>query len=188
MAPQKILGGLLLVAGIVAFGLGTTSGPDQLVILGVVLAATGAIFIVVNALISPIMKSSREMAESSGMEVSRLTGAPKLGASLAQGRERMADAQQMMAGLTGNAAMRANGQAGTAMVTSARATGQQSNMNPVYEVGLTVTPDGGTPYDVTVVSEVNTLGVAKAVAGTRVPVTVDATDPTNVLIDWISVI
>jgi hypothetical protein len=188
MLIQKILGGLLFAAGVVAFGLGMTSGPDQLVMVGAILAGTGGILIAVNTLISPIMKSGQEIAESSGMEVSKLTGAPKVGASLAQGRERMASAQQAMAGLTGNAAMRANGRSGTAVVASAQATGQQSNLNPVYEVGLTVTPEGGAPYDVTVMSEVNTLGVAKAVPGTEVPVTIDGADPTNVIIDWISVI
>lgn len=188
MPVQKYFGMLLIVGGLVCLGIGLTSGPDALVMVGGILAGTGAIFVVVNLAISPIMKSSREIAEAQGMEVSKLTGAPKLGSSIAMGRQRMAEASQMMTGFTGNAAMRANGHKGSATVTSATDTGQVSNLNPIYAVVMQVTPEGGAPYEAKVTSEVNTLGVAKAVPGTVVPVTIDAGNPQNVLIDWISVI
>ena len=188
MPIQKFLGGLLLAGGIACFAVGMTSGPDVFVMIGAILGGIGALFIVINMAISPLMRSSREIAEASGMEVSKITGAPKLGSSLEMARDRMASAQESFSALSGNAAMRAGGTSGTAVVTSAQETGEVSNLNPVYQVGLTVTPDGGTPYDVTVDSEVNTLGVAKAVPGTRVPVTIDGSDPNNVLVDWISTI
>ncbi|MEL7209693.1 MAG: hypothetical protein AAGK32_15905 [Actinomycetota bacterium] len=189
MLIQKILGGVLFLAGAVCLGIGLTSdSSDGLVMVGAILLFIGAMFVVVNALISPLMKSSREIAEASGMEVSKLTGAPKMGAAMEQGRQQMAQARDAMAGLTGDAAARANGQSGTAVVTTAQDTGRVSNLNPVYSVGLTVTPEAGAPYDVVVDTEVNTLAVAKAVPGTRVPVIIDLTDPSNVRVDWISVI
>ena len=100
----------------------------------------------------------------------------------------MAVARQQMANFTGQAAVRAGGEQATAVVTSATDTGEVSNLNPVYDVGLTVTPEDGVPYDTTVRTEINTLAVAKAVPGTSVPVTIPAGDRSQVLIDWVSVI
>lgn len=155
-------------------------------LVGGILLACGVGMAVLALLLRPVMQSSRRIAEQSGMEVNRLTGAPKLGSSMRMANERMQAAQQQMSGLMGNGVQR-TGSPGSAMVVRAEDTGGRSNMNPVYAVELDVTPAGGATYRATVTSEVNSLAIAQCVPGTVVSVKIDQNDPNNIWVDWLAV-
>lgn len=160
---------------------------SAMTLTAIILVICGLGMLVLAQLLAPVMKSSRRIAEQSGMKVSRLTGAPTMRSGMAVASERMANAQQQMASLTGTAAIRRDWDSGTATVKLAQDTGQQRNLNPVYEVHLMVAPDGRATYDTVVQSEVNSLAVSKCVPGTRVPVRVNPADPQDLVVDWLSV-
>lgn len=180
----------MIVAGVAAFAAGQSSVDEAggaLTVTAIILVACGLGMLVLAQLLAPIMKSSKELAERRGMKLGRLTGTPTMRAGMAVASRQMAAAQQTMAQLTGTGAIQAHGTPGWATVKAARDTGRKQNLNPVFEVELVVTPDGGRPYDATVRTEVNTLAVVQCVPGTQVPVKADSNDPQNLWIDWLAV-
>lgn len=180
----------MVVAGVVVFIAGQSSSDEAggaATVTAIILAACGVGMLVLAQVLAPIVKSSNELAERRGMKVGRLTGAPTMRSSMAVASQQMATAQQTVAQLTGTGPIQAHGTSGWATVKAARDTGRKQNMNPIFEVDLVVTPDGGRAYDATVQSEVNTLAVVQCVPGTRVPVKADANDPQNLWIDWLAV-
>lgn len=172
----------LVVAGVVLLAVGQP-------LVGIILAVCGVGMVALSFLLKPIMKSSREIAEQSGMEVSKLTGAPKMGSAMRNASQQMQQAQKQMVGLTGamGGGIRRTGIAGQAMVKTAADTGEKVNGNPVYDVTLTVAPTGAASYEATVQSEVNALAIAQCVPGTTVQVKIDPDDASNMWIDWLAV-
>jgi hypothetical protein len=106
------------------------------------------------------------------------------------GNQQMADATQMLATMNQTDGLRqrlnATGLDGTATIRGLRDTGQQVNLNPVYELDLAVEVPGLSPYEMTRVSEVNIVAVPELVIGAQVPVKVDAADPSQLVIRWMN--
>jgi hypothetical protein len=117
-------------------------------------------------------------------------GLGSMNQSLRWGNQQMAQATQMMANMNQGTGMRqrleASGLAGTATIRAFRATGQQVNLNPVYELDLAVEVPGLSPYEMTRVSEVNVLAVPELVVGAQVGVKVDPADPSQLVIGWMN--
>lgn len=108
---------------------------------------------------------------------------------MAEATAAMAQTQQQMAQQTAAAELAAqpeNGIAGTATITAVRPTGMLVNYQPVVELDLLVAPTGRAPYPVTVSDHITVTNRMVCVAGRAVPVTVDATDPNVVWIDWVT--
>lgn len=83
-----------------------------------------------------------------------------------------ADAQRLMAtGITGQATVQA-----------LRETGATLDENPQVEFELLVTVDGSSPYPVTHRQAVSRLVMANFQPGASIPVRIDPSDPTRVLI------
>lgn len=179
----------MIVGGIAAYVGGSSSDAagDSMTVTAVVLVVAGIGMLVLAQLLAPLMKSSRQIAGQSGIETSRLTGAPKMRSGMAVASQRAAAAAQQMAQHAGTTAVQTNGLAGEAVVKAVRATGETQNLNPIFEVDLLVTPEGARAYDTTVRTEVNSLAVAQCVPGTQVPVKADPGDPSNVWLDWLAV-
>jgi hypothetical protein len=112
-----------------------------------------------------------------------------VGAQLNQASASMAQAQQFMAQQTAAAQAASQpdgGIPGTGSITAVRPTGMLLNYNPVVELDLLVTPEGRAPYPVTITDSITVVNRMVCVAGRAVPVTVDATDPRTVWVDWTS--
>lgn len=189
MLLLRITALMMIVAGGATYVVGSSSetAGSSLTVTAAVLVVSGIGMLVLAQLLSPIMKTSKEMAERRGMKLSRLTGAPTMRSGMAVAGQTMAAAQQQMRAVMGDASLRDRGVPGQATVKAARATGETRNLNPVYDVDLMVMPDNGQAYNATVRTEVNSLAVAQCVPGTRVPVKADPVDPTKLWVDWVAV-
>lgn len=175
------------VAGVVLLVIGIGAGLPVLILVGGILLVVGVGLFVIDRMIAPLMRTSREITEKSGMKVGRLTGAPTMRSAARHAAEQTARGKASMAAITGDAALRAKGVPGRAAIKAARDTGEKQNMNPIFEIDLIVTPDNARAYDLTVHTEVNTLAVAQCVPGTTVAVKVDPDDQSKLWIDWLAV-
>jgi hypothetical protein len=106
------------------------------------------------------------------------------GQQMADGMERMRDAQAFMAQQTQAANIAATGVDATAMITGVTQTGAMVNFQPTLQIEMTVMRDGAPPYPVSVTQVVEQVFLAKAVAGASVPVKVDPQDPNSIWINW----
>jgi hypothetical protein len=106
------------------------------------------------------------------------------GQQMADGMERMRDAQQFMAQQTQAANIAATGVDATAMISGVAQTGAMVNFQPTLQIDLTVMPDGLPPYPATVTQVVEQVFLGKAVAGASVPIKVDPNDPGTIWINW----
>ena len=113
----------------------------------------------------PILDTADEMRVRAGMP-NTFSG------SMQYAQQQMAQAGQAMAAMNqtlGTQGTVVNGVEGSAVIKSSQDTGQQQNLNPVYQLDLVVTVPGEQAYELTTHSEVNTLAVAKCVPGPRCP-------------------
>jgi hypothetical protein len=106
------------------------------------------------------------------------------GQQMADGMERMRQAQQFMAQQTQAANIAATGVDATAMITGVAQTGAMVNFQPTLQIEMTVMQDGKPPYPASVTQVVEQIFLTKAVAGASVPVKVDPADPSSIWIDW----
>jgi hypothetical protein len=106
------------------------------------------------------------------------------GQQMADGMERMRQAQQFMAQQTQAANIASTGADATAMITGVAQTGAVVNFQPTLQIDLTVMPDGLPPYPATVTQVVEQVFLTKAVAGASVPIKVDPENPGSIWINW----
>ncbi|HEX7292876.1 MAG TPA: hypothetical protein VF250_17270 [Conexibacter sp.] len=106
------------------------------------------------------------------------------GQQMADGMERMRQAQAFMAQQTEAANIAASGVDATAMITGVTQTGAMVNFQPTLQIDLTVMPDGLPPYPATVTQVVEQVFLGKAVAGASVPIKVDPENPGSIWINW----
>lgn len=107
-----------------------------------------------------------------------------VGAQLADAQTRMADAQEAMAQQTAAANAAVSGVDGTATIVAVRQGHGMVNYQPMIELDLTVVPDGGLPYPVTVKQVTPQIHLARAQPGASVPVKIAPGDPSSVWVDW----
>lgn len=105
------------------------------------------------------------------------------GQMMADGKAKLAQAQEMMAQQTKAANMAANGLDGTATVVAVRQTPTMINFQPMVEVDLTVLAAGRPPYPVTVTQVVSQVTLPRLQPGASVAVKVDPADASSV---WIA--
>jgi hypothetical protein len=96
----------------------------------------------------------------------------------------MASANEMMAQQTQAANLALTGKDATGSIVNVAQTGAMVNFQPTLAIELTVFPEGGVPYPLTVTQVVEQVYLAKAVAGQQVRLKVDPADPTIGWIDW----
>ena len=106
------------------------------------------------------------------------------GAQMADGMERMRQAQEFMAQQTVAANIAATGVDATAMIAGVAQTGAMVNFQPTLQIDLTVMREGAPPYPASVTQVVEQVFLGKAVAGASVPVKVDPGDPNTIWINW----
>lgn len=106
------------------------------------------------------------------------------GQQMADGMNRMRDAQQFMAQQTQAANIASTGVDATAMITGVAQTGAMVNFQPTLQIDMTVMPDGLPPYPASVTQVVEQVFLTKAVAGASVPIKVDPNDPGSIWINW----
>lgn len=106
------------------------------------------------------------------------------GQQMKDGMAQMAQANEFMAQQTQAANLAVAGKDGTASITNVAQTGAMVNFQPTMQIEMTVFPEGGTPYPVSVTQVVEQPFLAKAAPGQQVKVKVDQTDPNVVWIDW----
>ena len=106
------------------------------------------------------------------------------GQQMKDGMAQMQQANEFMAQQTQAANLAAAGKDGTASITAVAQTGAMVNFQPTMQIEMTVFPEGGTPYPVSVTQVVEQPFLAKAAPGQQVKVKVDQTDPNVVWIDW----
>jgi hypothetical protein len=107
-----------------------------------------------------------------------------VGAQLEDAQARMQDAQEMMAQQTAAANAALTGIDGTATIVAVRHGHGMVNYQPMLELDLTVFPEGGMPYPVTVKQVTPQIHLAQAQPGQSVHVKVAPDDPASVWIDW----
>ena len=125
-------------------------------------------------------KSVRELNKQ-GKEMSRNWD---VGAQLADAQTRMQDAQEAMAQQTAAANAAVTGVDATATIVAVRQGHGMVNYQPMLELDLTVVPEGGLPYPVTVKQVTPQIHLAQAQPGASVHVKVAPDDPASVWIDW----
>ena len=108
------------------------------------------------------------------------------GQQMADGMERMKEANAMMAAQTQAANLSMTGKDATASIVGVAQTGAMVNFQPTMQIEMTVFPEGGVPYPVSVTQVVETPYLTKAVPGAQIKLKVDQTDPNIVWIDWAS--
>jgi hypothetical protein len=108
------------------------------------------------------------------------------GQQMADGMEKMKEANAMMAAQTQAANLSMTGKDATASIVSSAQTGAMVNFQPTMQIDMTVFPEGGVPYPVSVTQVVETPYLSKAVAGQQIKLKVDQNDPNVVWIDWAS--
>ncbi len=154
---------------------------QALIFSGVIMILIGLIDLAVYKLFRPLTQSSDRLMVAQGYQ-------PGFGGTMKMAADSLAQANATMAafnaGPTLATQMAAAGVDGTAMVTGSRPTGQQSNLNPVYALDMTVNVAGMSPYTVTHTTEVNTLRVAQVTVGRQLPVRVNPADPSQMLVQW----
>lgn len=188
-AIMLVTGGVLVVWGFIARsnsedginGLASNIQAQALIFSGAVIILIGVINLVVYKLFRPLTQAGDNLMVAQGYQ-------PGLGGTMAMAADSMAQANATMAAFNAgpNLAYQvaASGVEGTGTVTGARPTGQQSNLNPVYELDMTINVAGMSPYAVTHTTEVNTLRVAQVAVGRQLPVRVNPADPRQMLVQW----
>lgn len=174
------IGAVLVVWGFVTRsqsedGVNGLAGDIQgqaLIFSGAIMMLIGVIDLVVYRLFRPLTQASDRLMVAQGYQ-------PGLGGTM-----KMASAQMAQANATMASALAASGVDGTATITGAVPTGQQSNLNPVYALDMTVNVAGMAPYTVTHTTEVNTLRVNQVAVGRQLPVRVNPADPSQMLVQW----
>jgi hypothetical protein len=108
------------------------------------------------------------------------------GQQMADGMDKMKEANAMMAAQTQAANLSMTGKDATASIVSSAQTGAMVNFQPTMQIDMTVFPEGGVPYPVSVTQVVETPYLSKAVAGQQIKLKIDPNDPNVVWIDWAS--
>ena len=183
------IGGILVVWGLVTRsqsedgvnGLAGNIEGQALLFSGAIMILIGIIDLVVYKLFLPLTQASDRLMVAQGYQ-------PGLGGTMKMASAQMAQANATLAAFNAGPAM-ANSLAsagvdGTATVTGSVPTGQQSNLNPVYALDMTVNVAGMAPYTVTHTTEVNTLRVNQVAVGRQLPVRVNPADPSQMLVQW----
>lgn len=183
------IGAVLVVWGFVTRsqsedGINGLAGDIQgqaLVFSGAIMMLIGVIDLVVYKLFRPLTQASDRLMVAQGYQ-------PGLGGTMKMASAQMAQANATLAafnaGPTMATSLAASGVDGTATITGAVPTGQQSNLNPVYALDMTVNVAGMAPYTVTHTTEVSTLRVNQVAVGRQLPVRVDPADPSQMLVQW----
>jgi hypothetical protein len=188
--------GLFLLAGVglVIWGFIARANADDGVyglagnIQGQALIFSGAIMILIALINLAVYKLFRPLTEASDNLMIAQGYKPGFGGTMAMASNSMAQANATMSAFNAGPALVNNlamaGVDGSATITGSRPTGQQSNLNPVYALDMTVTAVGMTPFEVTHTTEVNTLRVAQVAVGRQLPVRVNPADPSQMLVQW----
>ena len=188
--------GLFLVAGagLVVWGIlarsGSSDGVNGLAsnIQGQALIFSGAIMILIAVINLAVFKLFRPLTRSSGNMMVAQGYQPGFGGTMAMAADNMSRANATLAAFNAGPALAHNlamsGVDGSAVITGSRPTGQQSNLNPVYSLDMSVTAPGMAPVEVTHTTEVNTLRVAQVTVGRQLPVRVNPADPSQMLVQW----
>lgn len=183
------IGGALIVWGFVArsnssdgvTGLAGNIQGQAMIFSGAIMVLVALINLVVYKFFRPLTDASDNLMISQGYK-------PGFGGTMKMAAGSMAQANATMSAFNAGPAMAnqlaVSGVDGTATVTGARPTGQLSNLNPVYELDMTVTAATMAPFEVTHTTEVNTLRVAQVGVGRQLPVRVNPADPTQMLVQW----
>lgn len=108
------------------------------------------------------------------------------GQQMADGMEKMKEANAMMAAQTQAANLSMSGKDATGSITAAMQTGAMVNFQPTMQIDMTVFPEGGVPYPVSVTQVVEQPYLSKAAPGQQIKLKVDQSDPNVVWIDWAS--
>ena len=98
---------------------------------------------------------------------------------IAQANDALAD---MRDGAQTTEHLKANGRAGTAVISDIRQTGMWVNENPQVEMDLQVTVDGIPPYTTTHRQVIEQIAIPRFQPGQTVPVLVDPENPTSLLV------
>jgi hypothetical protein len=106
------------------------------------------------------------------------------GQQMADGMEKMKEANAMMAAQTQAANLSMSGIDATGSITGAAQTGTMVNFQPTMQIDMTVFPEGGVPYPVSVTQVVETPYLSKAAPGSQIKLKIDPSDPNVVWIDW----
>ena len=183
------IGGALVVWGLVTRsqsddginGLAGNIEGQALIFSGAIMILIGLIDLAVFKLFRPLTQASDQLMVAQGYQ-------PGFGGTMKMASAQMAQANATLAAFNAGPAV-ANALApagvdGTATVTGSVPTGQQSNLNPVYALDMTVNVAGMAPYTVTHTTEVNTLRVNQVAVGRQLPVRVNPTDPSQMLVQW----
>ena len=183
------IGGILVVWGLVTRsqsedginGLAGNIEGQALIFSGAIMILIGIIDLVVYKLFLPLTQASDRLMVAQGYQ-------PGLGGTMKMASAQVAQANATLAAFNAGPAMASSlataGVDGTATVTGSMPTGQQSNLNPVYALDMTVNVAGMAPYTVTHTTEVNTLRVHQVGVGRQLPVRVNPADPSQMLVQW----
>ncbi len=183
------IGAILVVWGLITRsqsedginGLAGSIEGQALIFSGAILILIGIIDLVVYKLFLPLTQASDRLMVAQGYQ-------PGFGGTVKMASAQMAQANATLAAFNAGPAMAnslaAAGVDGTATVTGSVPTGQQSNLNPVYALDMTVNVAGMAPYTVTHTTEVNTLRVNQVAVGRQLPVRVNPADPSQMLVQW----
>lgn len=184
-----VIGAVLVIWGIVARS-NSEDGVNGLAgnIQGQALIFSGAIMILIAIINLAVYKLFRPLTDASDSLMISQGYKPGFGGTMKMAANSMAQANATMAAFNAGPALAnalaVSGVDGTGTVTGARPTGQLSNLNPVYELDMTVSAGTLAPYEVTHTTEVNTLRVAQVAVGRQLPVRVNPADPTQMLVQW----
>ena len=185
---------LLIGDGLVVWGFVARSGSEDGVnglasnIQGQALIFSGAIMILIALINLAVFKLFRPRTQASDNVMIAQGYKPGFGGTMAMAANNMAQANATMAAFNAGPALAntlaVSGVDGNAVITGSRPTGQQSNLNPVYALDMSVTAAGMAPFEVTHTTEVNTLRVAQVMVGRQLPVRVNPADPSQMLVQW----
>ena len=183
------IGGVLIVWGLITRsqtedginGLAGNIEGQALIFSGAIMILIGIIDLVVYKLFRPLTQASDRLMVAQGYQ-------PGFGGTVKMASAQMAQANATLAAFNAGPAMATTlstaGVDGTATITGSVPTGQQSNLNPVYALDMTVNVAGMAPYTVTHTTEVNTLRVNQVAVGRQLPVRVNPADPSQMLVQW----
>lgn len=184
-----IVGAVLIVWGFISRS-NAEDGVNGLAgnIQGQALIFSGAIMILIALINLAVYKLFRPLTDASDNIMIAQGYKPGFGGSMKMAANSMAQANATMAAFNAGPALAntlaMSGVDGTAVITGSTPTGQQSNLNPVYALDMTVTTPTMPPYEVTHTTEVNTLRVAQVSVGRQLPVRVNPADPSQMLVQW----
>ena len=115
---------------------------------------------------------------------------PPMKDRMADASARMANANQMIAGMAQNSmaatAAMTNGVSAVATITGATQTGMMMNFNPVVNLDLLVVMPNGVPMPVTRQEPVQQLHLGRCQPGMRLNVRVDPNNIGSLWIDWVT--